>query len=35
VLQAANRQLSSLETHTVLARMNEMLANTPRNDRCR
>ena len=35
VLQAADRQLSSLETHTVLARMNEMLANALRNDRCR
>jgi heptosyltransferase-3 len=34
VLQAADRQLSSLETHIVLAGMKEMLANVPRNDRC-
>ena len=33
VLRSPNGQLSNLETHAVLARMNEMLANVPRNDR--
>ena len=35
VLQPADGQLSSLETRTVLTRMNEMLANALRNDRRR
>ena len=35
VLQSPDGQLSNLETHTVLARMNQMFENAPRNDRRR
>ena len=35
VVRPADGQLSSLETRTVLAKMKELLANAPRNDRRR
>jgi heptosyltransferase-2 len=35
VLQPSDGQLSNLETRSVVARINEMLANVPRNDRSR